>query len=144
KRQILTSNEDIFSGMVRFSDDTLGILDINWLTPSKIRELYVTGDCGMFVANYLTQDLYFYENADANGSDWDALSVLRGVSEGAMTRFSIKRREPLRSEQEAFLAALKGDLSHVARGEDGMAALSLAFAFIESAQTHNSVILQHA
>lgn len=141
RRQIHTSNEDIFSGLISFSDDTLGILEINWLTPSKIRELYITGERGMFQVNYLTQDLYFYENADLDGGNWDTLSILRGVSEGTMTRFTIKRREPLRVELEAFLAATNGDTSSIVRGEDGVQALKLAFALIESGRTHAAIPL---
>ncbi|HEY69436.1 MAG TPA: Gfo/Idh/MocA family oxidoreductase [Anaerolineae bacterium] len=135
-REIHTSNEDLFTGMARFADGTLGLLEINWLTPTKIRELYVTGERGMFRADYLLQDLYFFENADVNGERWSTMDVLRGVSEGAMTRFAIKKKEPLRAEVEAFIAALDGDASQVVKGSDGMAALSLALSMIESTKTH--------
>lgn len=136
RREVHTSNEDLFTGMVNFADDTLGLLEINWLTPAKIRELYVTGERGMFRADYLTQDLYFFENAEANGNYWPAITMLRGVSEGAMTRFAIKKKEPLRAELEAFIAAVQGDNSHVVNGCDGEIALALALAMIESAQSH--------
>ncbi len=136
KREIHTSNEDLFTGMARFADGTLGLLEINWLTPTKIRELYVTGERGMFRADYLTQDLYFFENAEVNGDRWPAMAMLRGVSEGAMTRFAIHKKEPLRSEVEAFIGAVGGDASRVVKGSDGMAALSLALSMIEAAKTH--------
>jgi UDP-N-acetylglucosamine 3-dehydrogenase len=138
-REIHTSKEDLFTGMARFADGTLGLLEINWLTPTKIRELYVTGERGMFRADYLLQDLYFFENADVNGERWPAMAVLRGVSEGAMTRFAIQKKEPLRAEVEAFVAAVAGDTSQVVKGSDGMAALSLALNMIEAAQTHQVI-----
>jgi UDP-N-acetylglucosamine 3-dehydrogenase len=141
RRQIHTSNEDLLGGLVHFAQDILGILEINWLTPSKIRELYVTGERGMFVANYLTQDLYFYENAEIAGSNWETLRILRGVSEGSMTRFALQRKEPLFAEQEAFLAALDGDDRSIVRGRDGLEALRLALALIESGQTHDVIHL---
>ena len=141
KRHIHTSNEDVFGGLVRFKNDVLGILEINWLTPLKVRELYVTGERGMFVANYLTQDLYFYENAEVTSGNWDTLSFLRGVSEGTMTRFAFQRKEPLRSEQEGFLAAIKGTKYSGADGEDGIAALRLALALIEAGQSNEVVWL---
>jgi UDP-N-acetylglucosamine 3-dehydrogenase len=136
KREVHTLNEDLFSGMVRFADDTLGLLEINWLTPTKIRELYVTGERGMFRADYLTQDLYFFENAETPAEQWTTLSILRGVSEGPMTRFALSKKEPLRAEQEAFLAAVRGDRSRVVDGADAQAALALALAMIESSQAH--------
>lgn len=135
-REIHTSNEDLFTGMARFADGTLGLLEINWLTPTKIRELYVTGERGMFRADYLTQDLYFFENADVNGEGWSTMAVLRGVTEGAMTRFAIKKKEPLRAEVEAFISAVRGDASHAVKGSDGMAALALALSMIESTKSH--------
>lgn len=141
KREVHTSNEDLFSGMVRFADDTLGLLEINWLTPTKIRELYVTGERGMFRADYLTQDLYFFENTEANGSQWAPISMLRGVSEGAMTRFAVRKKEPLRAELETFMAAVHGDSSQMVNGHDGLKALELAQAIVTSGAEHRAVIL---
>lgn len=137
ERHIHTSNEDLFGGLVRFNSGVLGILEINWLTPSKIRELYITGERGMFLVNFLTQDLFFYANGDAESNiGWPQLSVLRGVTEGQMTRFALTRREPLRAEQEAFLASVRGEPHHGATGADGMEALRLALACIASGQAH--------
>jgi UDP-N-acetylglucosamine 3-dehydrogenase len=132
KREIHTSNEDLLMGLIRFDNGIVGVLEINWLTPTKIRELTVTGERGMFRVDYLTQDLYFYENADASGTSWDALSMLRGVSEGAMTRFQVARIEPLYAQLAAFLQAAAGEPTGIVEGVDGIAALRLAHALIES------------
>ncbi|MBV9121168.1 MAG: Gfo/Idh/MocA family oxidoreductase [Chloroflexi bacterium] len=139
RREVHTSNEDLFNGMLRFGDDTLGLLEINWLTPTKIRELYVTGERGLFQADTLTQDLYFYENAEVTGVPWDALSMLRGVSEGTMTRYAIQKTEPLLAEQAAFLAAISGQPAQIVSGRDGLEALKLALALIESGQRHKTI-----
>ena len=80
-RRIHTEHEDLLSGLLRFSDGTIGVLDINWLTPTKIRQLTVTGEQGMFQVNYLTQDLYFYENDYAVAAGTTS-AALTGVSEG--------------------------------------------------------------
>ena len=85
RRRIHTEHEDLLSGLMRFDNDTIGVLDINWLTPTKIRELLVTGERGLFQVNYLTQDLTFYENSTVP-ADWDTLRTITGVSEGAMIR----------------------------------------------------------
>jgi UDP-N-acetylglucosamine 3-dehydrogenase len=143
KREVHTSNEDLVSGLVRFEDGVVGVLEINWLTPTKIRELAVTGERGMFRADYLTQDLYFFENAELKQGGWEQLSMLRGVSEGAMVKYALQRREPLRNELEAFLAAANGDDSAIVSGEDGKEALRLALALIESGQRGQAVELRH-
>ncbi len=141
ERRIHSTREDLVSGLVRLSDGTVGTLSINWLTPTKIRELYVTGECGMFRVDYLTQDLYFFENATTSDGDWDTLRVLRGVSEGRMIRHVVGKKEPLRIEQEAFLAAVRGTIPVAVTGEDGLKALELAQAVVESGLGHCAITL---
>jgi UDP-N-acetylglucosamine 3-dehydrogenase len=131
-RRIHTEHEDLLSGLLRFRDDTIGVLDINWLTPTKIRELLVTGERGMFQANYLTQELFLYENNYAS-SGWDDISRLEGVTEGDMHRPRIEKAEPLRVELERFMAAVRGEPDvELVSGEEGLAALRIARAIVES------------
>jgi predicted dehydrogenase len=139
ERRIHSTREDLLTGLVRLDDGTVGTLTINWLTPTKIRELYVTGERGMFRVDYLTQDLYFFENAIADGSDWETLRVLRGVSEGRMIRYVVTKKEPLRAEQEAFLAAVRGEAPVAVTGTDGLKALELAQAVVTSGLEHRAV-----
>ena len=87
EQRIHTEHEDMLLGLMRFADGTKGCLEINWLTPTKIREVIVLGERGMYRVDDLTQDLYFYENASANGELWSALSNLKGVSEGQNDTF---------------------------------------------------------
>jgi len=145
ERRIHSTREDLLTGLVRLSDGTVGTLTINWLTPTKIRELYVTGERGMFRVDYLTQDLYFFENATANGGDWETLRVLRGVSEGRMIRHVVDKKEPLRAEQEAFLASVLGQAPTAVTGMDGLRALELAQAVVTSGLEHRAIsIVQDA
>jgi UDP-N-acetylglucosamine 3-dehydrogenase len=142
EQEIHTAHEDLFSGLLRFQDGTLGVLEINWLTPTKVREITVTGQRGMFLANLLTQDLYFYENEEAGGLDWSHLSLLRGVGEGQMVRLRLHRREPLRAELEAFVVAAQGKPSEIVRGEDGLAALELAHLLVRAGREHCTIMVE--
>jgi predicted dehydrogenase len=141
EQQIHTDHEDLVTAQVRFSGDFTGMLEINWLTPVKIREVTVLGEQGMFRADDLTQDLYFHENAEAEGLDWSHLSLLKGVSEGKMIRYPIQRHEPLKAELAAFAEAVLNDTPVPVSGEDGLAALRLALAVVESGETHQIVEL---
>ena len=141
KREVHTSREDLVTGLVRFADGPMGILEINWLTPPKIRELTVTGEKGMFHADYLTQDLIFYENAAAADHNWEQITILRGVSEGEMVKYAIQKREPLRAELEAFLAKVEGRPATIVSGEDGTEALRLAQAMIDSGEEGRVILL---
>lgn len=131
-------HEDIVFGLVRFATGALGILDVNWVTPTKVRDISITGERGMFTVNYLTQELFFYANASAPrqsvGSSW-LLGHDFSVDEGDMTRLHIVKREPLLNELESFLAACRAGSRPVVSGEDGIAALRLAQQLVEVGRT---------
>src|SRR6266571_1950201 len=122
QRRIHTRHEDLLLGVLRFTNQAIGVLDVNWLTPTKVRELSITGEKGMYLINYLTQDVYFYEN-DYTTTSWDALRSLTGVSEGTMTRLKIQKAEPLRLEYEDVIDAIRNDAMPTVSGEDGVAVL---------------------
>jgi UDP-N-acetylglucosamine 3-dehydrogenase len=130
--------EDLICASLRMDNGETGLLEVNWMTPAKVRELTVTGERGMFVVNYLTQDLFFYENPRAT-IQWDALNVVRGTGEGNMVRYALERREPLRVQWEAFVAALDDPGAATVTGWDGIAALSTARAIKQSGATHEAV-----
>ncbi|MBI3741885.1 MAG: Gfo/Idh/MocA family oxidoreductase [Chloroflexi bacterium] len=138
-RRIHTDHEDLLSGIVAFASGTVGVLDINWLTPTKVRVLSVTGERGMFAVNYLTQELWFYRNDMYSSDEWDSLRTLRGVSEGDMIKIRIDTREPLKVELQAFLACVEQNAPAPVNGEDGLYALQLAQALVESGQTHQVI-----
>lgn len=132
KRILHKTQDDMFAGLVRFESGVLGVLEINWLTPTKIRELYVTGERGMFRVNYITQDLYFFENAEMNGDSWSTISLLRGVSEGMVIQYPIKKKEPLRAELETFMSAVQKHISYRGNGHDAQVALELVAALMHA------------
>jgi len=131
EQEIHTHHEDSLSGLLRFDNGVVGVLDVNWLTPTKVRELSVTGEKGMFVVNYLTQDLYLYEN-EYVGSDWDRLGMLKGVGEGNMIKLRIAKKEPLLVELESFLTCVREGTPPPVSGRDGIRALGLAQALVAS------------
>lgn len=135
KYEVRPSLEDLFIGVVDFENGAVGVLDINWLTPTKIRELYVTGAGGMYRVNYLSQDLFYYENPETKGGDWAVMQLMRGVSEGVVNRYVIQKREPLRLELEAFVGRVQGKVVRLVEGRDAAAALSLAMVLADAAAT---------
>lgn len=132
------SAEDLIAATVRFDNDTAGLLEVNWLTPTKVRELTVTGEGGTFVVNYLTQELYHYEHP-TQPTKWATLANMRGAGEGDMIRYALVRREPLLVQWETFLPALSGGGRPSASGYDGYAALSTARAIQRSGVCHETV-----
>jgi predicted dehydrogenase len=139
EQRIHTDHEDLLWGTLRFADGTIGSLEINWLTPTKIRETYVLGERGLFRVDDLTQDLYFFENPQARDLPWNALATLKGVSEGNVIRYEMRRKEPLMAELQAFIDAVRGGLPAPVGGEDGLKALQLSLALVESGRSHRAV-----
>jgi len=90
---------------------------VNWMSPFKERTSTVIGDNGALVADTLTGDLTYYANGRLN-STWDQVSVFRGVSEGDITRFALRKVEPLLTEHISFRDAI------LARSTKGIVCLS--------------------
>jgi len=117
--------DDLICAVMRFDSGATGLLEVNWITPTKVRELSVLGEGGMFVVNYLTQDLVFYEHPTRSNT-WDQLAGMRGGGEGDMVRYALERREPLRLQWDAFIEAVGRRGPAPVDGADGLATLSTA------------------
>ncbi|HEX6128405.1 MAG TPA: Gfo/Idh/MocA family oxidoreductase, partial [Candidatus Limnocylindria bacterium] len=123
EQRIHTDHEDLFVGIMKFANGAVGVLDINWLTPTKKRTLSVTGERGMYVADYLAQDLVFYANpADAS------------VAEGEIVRRHVERREPLAVELDEFARAVRDGAPPPVDPRQAMVALLLARTMVEAAR----------
>lgn len=136
-----TPTEDLLCATLRFDGGATGLLEANWMTPTKVRQLSVLGERGMLVVDYLTQDLYLYEHP-TRATQWDALAGIRGGGEGNMVRFALDRKEPLRVEWQGFLDAVRSGSPPPVTVEDGIAALSIADA-IRIAGERNEVVVPH-
>ncbi len=143
QQRIHATHEDVVLGILRFANQTVGMLDVNWLTPTKVRELSVTGERGMYLVNYLTQEVYFYEN-DYTPTSWDTLRTIAGVSEGTMTRLKVQKAEPLRLEYEDVLVAVRSDCVPKVSGEDGLAVLRVVSRLREAAAHREAKKVQQA
>lgn len=132
------AHEDMVTVSGRLNSGVIVSHLVNWLTPFKERVTIVTGERGAFVADTLTADLTFYENGTMN-SDWDAVSNFRGVAEGTVTRFALAKKEPLRSEHEAFRDLILGKQTEAVSLRSGLDVLRVCEATIESARTQLSV-----
>lgn len=135
-QQVHDSTEDLICASLRLDDGATGLLEVNWLTPTQIRQISITGEGGMFVVDYLRQELFFHENPPPIPGTGERSYV----SEGNMTRFAIKRKEPLRVEWERFLEALETGGEAAVDGYEGLAALSIARAIRLSGETHDVVV----
>jgi len=140
ERHLHPSHEDMLSSVIHFANSVTGLLDINWLTPAKIRELAILGERGLFRLNYLTQELYFHENTEAVVSYEGMVSFL-GVGIGQMIRYEIPWREPLKAELADFAEAVAKGLPVAVNGAAGLRAVYLAEQLLVSGACHRVIRL---
>ncbi|MCX6777540.1 MAG: Gfo/Idh/MocA family oxidoreductase [Candidatus Micrarchaeota archaeon] len=133
--------EDVCEAIINFKGEMSAHLRVNWLTPTKIRQLKVFGREGMYQADYITQDLYFYENKTIDDRI-EYGKMLFDVSEGEMHKYVIKKEEPLMVELSHFLACVEGKEKPILSMEDGIKAVRIAEAISESGRTRKEIALE--
>ena len=139
-QRIHSSHEDLLIGIMRFENNILGVINANWLTPKKVREMTVTGEKGMFVANYLTQELLFYENEFVK-QNINYNSNFMNVMEGKTVKIKVENSEPLKNELNDFIESVIGNKNPKVTGKDGLEAVRIAQKFIDSSKSNRVVNL---
>jgi predicted dehydrogenase len=132
--------EDLVAATGMLTDGTVANHLVNWLTPFKERVTIVTGERGCFVADTLTADLTFYANGVVP-NEWEAISTFRGVSEGDMVRYAIPKPEPLAVELAAFRDAIIHGHEDIVTMREGVRAVAVAEALLQSAAKATTVDL---
>lgn len=117
------------------------VIQVNWITPVKIRELCVTGIKGYAELNYLTQTLRIYENDYKRGYDSFGDFVVEFGSP-RIREVSIKE-EPLKLELSHFIHYVRDDKTPLVTLEDGLIALEVALKAIESNEKNKVMELRH-
>ncbi len=119
---IMHSFEDYANIVLRFPGNRSAFIETNWLTPHKIRRLILTGSEGLITVEFITQEVTVEDD------------------EGRYQPF-LEPREPLTLELESFVEAILEDKPPAVSGEDGLKALRICEAALESARIGKPVRL---
>ncbi|WP_457554971.1 UDP-N-acetylglucosamine 3-dehydrogenase [Candidatus Pyrohabitans sp.] len=111
--KVLHPHEDYSSMLLKFSNGYSGIIETNWLTPHKVRELTVVGTEGIAYVDYLKSTLKIYDD------HW-------------IKEAKVERREPLLNELTHFIECIESGRRPIVSGEDGRHVLEVALAAIRS------------
>lgn len=139
-QRIHANHEDMLNAVLKFDNDVTGVINTNWLTPRKVRELFVTGEKGMFIGKYLTQELIFYKN-EFGEEDFDYSKGVFSVVEGEMIQIPINKKEPLKIELEEFINSIINKTRPAVNGEEGLKNLEIAYKILEASKKNEVVIL---
>jgi len=108
------------------------LLQVNWVTPVKIRELAVTGTRGYAEVEYVRQELR-YHSAQAV-RPVDSFSEVTAYSERAPQVLQHEHVEPLSRELGEFLRAVEGRPAEIVTGEEGKRSMEIALQLVERAE----------
>ena len=111
--------EDHAEIMINFKNESTGILEVNWLTPYKRRQIEITGTDGIISVDYIEQSIDVYGKF---AQDID-----------------IKHEEPLKEELRSFLNAVVNGTEPEITGEDGLKALKMVIAATKSSREHKPI-----
>ncbi len=132
-RRVAADHEDLMFGLLHFRSGAVGMLDVNWLTPTKRRQLVVVGEEGMFELDYLSQRLTFTELADTTKPK--LLAGYAPTFEGDVAVLPVIAAEPLALELDDFVAVVQtGGRPHVDVA-DGVWAVAIADGLLASAKS---------
>jgi UDP-N-acetylglucosamine 3-dehydrogenase len=140
-QRIHADHEDLLFGLLHFPSGAVGMLDVNWLTPAKRRQLVVIGEEGMFELDYLAQRLTFTRATDTTNPK--LLAGYAPTFEGEMTDLPVHSAEPLAAELDAFLDVVRNGGRPVVAAEDGLLAVTVAEALLLAAREGRTVDLAH-
>ncbi|MCW1296186.1 MAG: Gfo/Idh/MocA family oxidoreductase [Candidatus Parvarchaeota archaeon] len=123
-KRIFTQFEDCAFLQMKFKNDILGIIEVNWLTPTKIRELFITGEMGVLVVDYISQDIFFYEKqVDVGAKNFkDFICKYEVVAK----KILVKKEEPLKLELENFVNSVNKLENPLVSAIDGLITVAIA------------------
>jgi len=108
------------------TNGTAGFLQANWITPTKIREIRVTGGGGFLRGNYITQELEFLKT-NLTDEAMDFSTFVQRLGQPDIVRQEILKQEPLKVELNHFInAIISGDTSALVSANEASNALDIA------------------
>jgi UDP-N-acetylglucosamine 3-dehydrogenase len=107
------------------------LLQANWVTPVKIRQLAVTGTRGYAEVEYVRQQLSYHAARRVQAAE--SFSDVTAYSEQAPEIIEHERVEPLARELGEFLRAVAGRPAEIVTGQEGRRSMEVVLQLVEQA-----------
>ena len=107
-----------------------GFIQVNWITPVKIRQLSVTGTKGHAELNYIEQTLNVYEH-NVNPDDFsekDFVEFIRKYGKPSSRSVEVARAEPLSQELKHFVRAARGETELLVKPKEVLETMKVVLA----------------
>lgn len=123
-RTLNDSREDHVVAILKYGQAS-GIIQSNWITPIKIRNLSVTGVKGYVELNYITQELALYEaNYEKTYDNYGDFIIKFGKQN--KTYIEINKEEPLKVEIRHFIDCVRNNEEPLVNGDEALSTLKIA------------------
>ena len=127
--QAAGKHEDFADIMLMLKSGATGHVEVNWLTPMKIRKLTLTCSQRFVEVDYMNQTI---DISSSTVMDLDTTNLFEIPQEYDHRHLTLKKQEPLRNELIDFLEAIEKKRKPLVTGEDGIEAVRIAQAALES------------
>jgi UDP-N-acetylglucosamine 3-dehydrogenase len=115
--------EDYAHIMLTYDNGESAFIESNWLTPYKTRSLTATGSEAIMRLDYITQDLWIEQKTET-------------------VQPRLPFQEPLKAEIQHFVECIVEKKKPIVSGEDGVKALTVATAAMESSAKNKAIQLK--
>jgi UDP-N-acetylglucosamine 3-dehydrogenase len=121
--------EDHANIFLEFEDGVLAVIEVNWLTPMKVRKVSLTCSKNFVEMDYINQ---FLQVSSSTIKKIDSGNLYRIPQEYSERKIELERKEPLKNELGDFLMAVKTGGVPLISGEEGITTLEIAQACMQS------------
>lgn len=113
-------------------DGTSCYLQVNWMTPIKIRTLSVTGTLGYAELDYVTQELILYKSNYLKDVPEEFKKFVTALGKPKKVAVKVKKEEPLKLEIMDFVKSVSTGKKPLVSAKEGINAVKLSEIVLES------------
>lgn len=127
-KNVVDAQEDSAVVLLEYAKAS-SFIEVNWITPVKIRTMDITGTKAFARLDYIKQEIILYENSYINQGPDTYDSFEEFISRFSLTdviNIGVNKAEPLRCELESFLHCIMNDDEPLVNGEDAYKSLEIA------------------
>ena len=133
-----TEFEDHANVLLEFENGVFAFVEVNWLTPMKVRKVALTCSLNFLEMDYINQNL---QVSSSTIKKLDSGNLYRIPQEYEERKIELERREPLKNELCDFLDAIEQDRPPLVSGDEGLDTLKIAHAAMLSAREGKKVVI---
>ena len=116
------SKFDLVCAFLEFEGGITGLIEATWLYPIKKRMISVLGEKGLYIADYITQELFFYKQNKLLFRG----NYLYNNTKADVIKIPLETKEPLLLELQSFVNSLVEGSKMLITAKESLATLEVA------------------